>query len=104
MTYSNRSYVEVEKTILISFDYYYQKNHSNAYVITNCTCENKKVDPPIQIKQNTYGASKRVPSQQRVYYVLVCTKSSSSSSSSRVSKGRIAFFYFSASMPPQFYL
>ena len=26
MTYSNRSYVEVEKTILISFDYYYQKS------------------------------------------------------------------------------
>jgi hypothetical protein len=42
MTYSNRSYVEVEKTILISFDYYYQKIIQNAYVITNCTCEKTK--------------------------------------------------------------
>ena len=45
MTYSNRSYVEVEKTKLISFDYYYQKSFKCIRNKTNCTCENKKSRP-----------------------------------------------------------
>ena len=45
MTYSNCSYVEVEKTKLISFLIIIIKNHSNAYVITNCTCEQQKSRP-----------------------------------------------------------
>ena len=45
MTYSNRSYVEVEKTILISFDYYYQKSFKCIRNQTNCTCEKQKSRP-----------------------------------------------------------